>query len=331
MSIQNISPANLAIIEKQKKSKNTNIAVQKTETKDNKKKILLALGGLAAIGVATVAIYTLTKNNKKAAQAGQDLSKKGEDILQNLTKPNNSSEIIDEAAQKAQKLEEEAQNMKKLLDNLDSPKFLVSDIGSGYVTTPAVINKNSVEEDLAAWIQKRNEAPLLSSIGKNLNSPDDIGLDKIKPHNYTQTSDILIKTREFDHGYLSSGFMVDDDKLKILDGADISKYKKFKEGATGLIKGIDENGKAYVYFGFRPDRHDCKGRPCLTVMILRSKTSEFNQDQLDLIKAWDNAKLDEKSPLGLSFVVSKETSRNAKSELYFNKNMFLSLIHHFAN
>jgi hypothetical protein len=76
-------------------------------------------------------------------------------------------------------------------------------------------------------------------------------------------------------------------------------------------------------------------RTCYTEMMLRSKTSEFNQDQLDLIKAYErNPNLSDGKighPFGLSFLVPDETSINQASEFQFNKNMFLSLIHHFAN
>ena len=86
MSIPRISPANLATIEKQRTQQTTNNVVQKTEAKDNKKKIMLALAGLAVAGIAAIGIGVITKNHKKTAQVGQE-------ILNGVSGANNTGNI----------------------------------------------------------------------------------------------------------------------------------------------------------------------------------------------------------------------------------------------
>ena len=66
MPVQYLSSASLAAIDRQKKQQFANEPIQKIEHKDNKKKIILALAGLAVSGAAAIGIYALTNNKKNA-------------------------------------------------------------------------------------------------------------------------------------------------------------------------------------------------------------------------------------------------------------------------
>ncbi len=280
--------------------------------KQNTKRIL---AGLSILGVGVVAACLILKNRgKDVVEAGSDIvEKSGDEIAEQTLKQDNPKQLI--------------------ADSLDNPQFKTN---AFYQVTPTVVDKNSVQDDLTAWIKKLKEAPLKSSDGYNLNAVDDIGLENIKPHNYTNTSDILMSVKEYRIDFPPSRMVVDDE-LKFLSEPHGRFFdlvdKNFDYDNHDLFIGKDPNGKAFVTFRFTPTRQDFVGRPQATRIMLRSKTGEFNQDQLDLIEAYKkNQDLKNTgNPLGLSFLMPKETAHGDTSELQFNKNMFLSLIQHLAN
>jgi len=287
---------------------------------DNKK--MLVKGGiiLAAVGLAIAGFCVLRGRGKeKAAQAGSD-------IAGTVIKATGADETTAKAANEA------VQNVEKILEGINNPKLN----GSMYAETPVCFDGTSVEKDMAQWIKRLQNAPQEASVVQRgehvrINNPVDIkALGNIKPHNYTDTSDIFIDTRTLHTGF-PDGFAVVNGKMGNMQ----SSYNEYVDYALGKSRGdygyragISKDGRACVELHFKEKRHDEAGRIIHTHVLLRSKDKNFTQDQLDAIKMFQN--IDEESialdsPLGAAFIQEDEGAKTCTS-LFFNRNMFLSII-----
>ncbi|MBR5303297.1 MAG: hypothetical protein IKU37_00550 [Candidatus Gastranaerophilales bacterium] len=287
MSIPSISPANLAVIEKQKNQQSANVAVQKTETTGNNKKIMLALAGLATIGLATIGIYALTKNHKRVTEAGQDFSRRGEDLLQGLTgKPSKSTGAIEDAKKLSNKLAE--------LQQLKTSSTI--ETADGIITfekeVPTI--KTSVADDVANWKKIRETAPKYDD-----KTPINTDFDEfiIVPHQYTDDTEILIRGKDYTCDF--SVYKVEDGKISKLENARLSEYTREKDSSClfeiqpdkrCLQTGIFEDGRKYVSCAYQLGETDEAGRIMYETIMLVSKGKEFTQSQKDLIKAFECSK-----------------------------------------
>ena len=304
-------------------------SVEAEPKKVDKKKLAIGIGAAAGIAALVIGgiLYFKSGKGQKATQ-NIDTSK-----LNPLAQPKIQPDV-----KKA--IDTADDNLEKVFNSLNNPKAMHD--SEGYAQTLVYTDKNSVENDLSGWIEKRKHAIMEgdSRSGKfRYNVPDEIGLEKIKPHNYTQTSDIFIETRLPNTGFPSSGFTIIDDKLTTFDGRAGNGWfeilgESIREG--GYKAGIDKEGKACVIVNFVDSRQDVGKRHIHTTVLLRSKNDKFNQDQLDLINMFEHLSDDEiarrtvPNPLGLAFLVP-EKDFSGDTEFEFNKNMFLSIIKHYAD
>jgi len=297
---------------------NTDVFDKKNEDKKN----TLIKGGIIAAGIAilTAGFFMLrNKNATKAAKAGNDAANAAV-----------RAAGADEAAAKA--ADEAAQMVEKIVDGVNNPKFTEL----WYRQTPVCFDETSVEKDMVQWIERLQKAPQEASVIQRgeyvkLNNPVDIkALRSIKPHNYTDTSDIFINTRTLHAGF-PDGFAVVDGKMSDMQ-ASYNEYVDYALGKNGsdygYRAGISKDGRACVELHFREKRQDEAKRYIHTRILLRSKDRTFTQEQIDAIRMFQNIdkeKIALNSPLGAAFMQEEEGSRSLTS-LFFNKNMFLSII-----
>ncbi len=313
-NINNISDKNINL----KPPLNADVLDKKNEDKKDK----LIKGGIIATAIALLAAGFFMLRNKDAAKAG----KAGNDAVNAATK----AAGLDEAKTKA--VDETAKMAEKIVDGVNNPKFA----DCWYRQTPVCFNETSVEKDMAQWIERLQKAPQETNIIRRgeyvkLNNPVDIkGLRSIKPHNYTDTSDIFINTRTLHAGF-PDGFAIVDGKMGDMQTSynEYIDYALGKSGSDyGYRAGISKDGRACVELHFKEKRQDEAARCIHTRILLRSKDKTFTQEQLDAIKMFQNIdkeKIAPNSPLGAAFMQEEEGSRHLTS-LFFNKNMFLSII-----
>lgn len=325
-----LSAINQKFIQNSKQNKETvTNSVEAEPKKVDKKKLAVGIG--AAAGIAALVIGGILYFR----------SGKGQKVTQNI----DTSKLNPIAQPKIQPDIEKAvdavdDNLEKMFSSLNNPKAVHDN--QGYAQTLVYTDKNSIESDLSGWIEKRKHAVMEAngSLGKfRYNVPDEIGIEKIKPHNYTQTSDIFIQTRLPKTGFPNSGFTIIDDKLTTFDGkAGNGWFEILGESFNnGYKAGIDKEGRACVIVNFIDSRQDAANRRIGTTVLLRSKNDKFNQDQLDLINMFEHLSVDEiatrnvSNPLGLALLVPEKDISKIDTKFEFNKNMFLSIIKHYAD
>lgn len=291
---------------------------------DNKKQKLIKGGIIAGVIALAVAGFFMLrgKGTEKATQAG-------ENAVDAITARVNGTGGTPRTEKTAEEL---TKTVRKAMDEIDNPKL----IEHWYKTTPVSFDETSVEKDVTKWIKRFEKAPRESSVIHNrehvkLNNPVDIKeLSSIKPHDYTNISEIFVDTRTL-HGGFPDGFAIVDGKFGEMSASynDYVDYALGKgSGDYGYRAGISKDGRACVELHFKEKRQDEAGRICHTRILLRSKDGNFTQDQLDAIKMFQNIneeKIAIESPIGAAFMLEEEGSKNSTS-LFFNKNMFLSII-----
>ncbi len=289
---------------------------------EDKKKTLIKGGIIAAvIALAAAGLFKLKgKNTDKLAEAGRssvDAAAKAAGA--------------DETAKAAEAAEEAVQKIEKIVDEINNPEFQ----DYMYRITPVSFDETSVEADISKWIKRLQKAPQEASViqrGEHVrlnNSVDVKVLGNIKPHDYTNVSDIFLDTRTLHSGF-PNGFAIIDGKMGNMKASynDYTDYALGKSsGDYGYRAGISKDGRACVELHFKEKRQDKAARTIHTRILLRSKDDNFTQDQLDVIKVFHNTDKEKilNSPLGAAFMQEEEGSKNLTS-LFFNKNMFLSLI-----
>lgn len=349
MQNYNLSPANMQLIEKMKDQNPKRERELEASSKPldeqkkgfNKKKLIYTIGAVAALSAVVFGGILLAKkgkipcfNNSKIRPEAPQKPVDGQNI--DLKGKQDTIPPLDE-----EKLFEKQQDM--ILGALDNPK---AGNLTWYKHTPTCLSKTSVNDDILLWKEKLKNTPCEVEVkGREFqinNKADLLDLDKISAHNYEQTSDIFIQTRAHNTGFPKGGFAIQDNKLVTMsEDADFNWFldTAFDKSSDnyGVTSGLAKDGKAFVVVHFREQRQDVGNRPAHTYVVLRSKTDKFNQDQLDLINMFQNLsqdKITKDCPLGLSFLIPEEDAfkpRNIDTSLEFNKNMFLSIIKHYAD
>ena len=332
----------------------TNVPVLQNSGKGINKRNIITFAGLSSAVVLAASVLFAAKRGKVINEDGGVSAK----FIQNITegfktffgkrKENYNSiiekrknlPVIEQPSQPVIRRPEEGagviqDELARIAEEINNAKPANS---IGYKITKACLDETSAQEDISKWVAKVKNAP--SEVRKKdsdrvvLNNPFDIDeLSKIKPHDYSETSDIFFTTRTYHVGFPQSGFVVKDGEFGTFERGDVLKYIDkvfigYRESGYGYSAGISKDGRACVVLHFREQRTDRAARPVHTTVLLRSKDGNFTQDQLDAIKLFQNA--DRNAISGkecpLMFAFMQEEGDGLTGALHLNRNMFLSIL-----
>ncbi len=320
MTVQQISSTNLVAIAKEKQLQSSNQKSSQKEIKDNKKKIIISLVGLAAIGAATVAFCALTKNHKKVTKVGQDLIQ-------------GKGDVVDEAKALSEKLKLQQQLKTKATIEVDG-QIISLDKKVPTIST-------SISEDVENWDKLRSSAPKFNKWKMPINT--DFDEFPILPHSYIDDTDILIHGKDYTCDF--SSYKVEDGKISSLVGI-IPRLIKEKSPSYQfeiqpdcrcLQTGLFEDGRKYVSCAYSLGETVESNRINYETLMLVSKGKEFTQAQKDLIKAFECSKgkrfKNDVPPMIFGKYIDKidaPTSANNQAIFLESKNALLSSISSWA-